>query len=386
MEKLKWIDHELKVKHGAEEVLLLPKEYQLLQHLWERPFQVFSREELLDAVWSLENPTDRTVDDHIYRLRKKLRPLASLLSIATVRGKGYLLKVDEQVHRSPLAQDQDVASSAKVLFHKYHLYGQGKALKVLEENQDIFGFELDVEHQCYLHFMKGDFEWFLKDERSFWDTCYYLMHIYSYIQPDKEKSLHYFTKALAEEKLPGAHRTEIRLLNRLSLLIFTKRLPEAETQLTASKKEIVDRGLQNLYPLTLLTELYLVFLQNDKPAIEKKMKEVGETLEKYPFSREQATFLIMQGIHCFLNHEEDKADRFFQEGFKLFKEAKYIPGLMISLNVILFFIHEFRSESDLFSTYKEMWQDLAFEYRFSELKSQIEYQLDVHLNRKNNTL
>lgn len=90
----------------------------------------------------------------------------------------------------------------------------------------------------------------------------------------------------------------------------------------------------------------------------------------------------MQGIHCFWNHEEDKADRFFQEGFKLFKEAKYIPGLMISLNVILFFIHEFRSKSDLFSTYKEMWQDLAFEYRFSELKSQIEYQLDVHLNRK----
>ncbi|WP_394218838.1 winged helix-turn-helix domain-containing protein [Halobacillus trueperi] len=380
MEKFKWIDHELKVKYRAEEVLLLPKEYQLLQYLWERPFQVFSREDLLDAVWALENPSDRTVDDHIYRLRKKLMPLSSVLNIATVRGKGYLLKVDEEVYRSPLTQDQEVASSAKVLFHKYHLYGQGKALKVLEENQDIFGFELDAENQCYLHFMKGDFQWFLKDERSFWDICYYLLHIYSYIEPDKEKSLHFFEEALAEEKLPESHRTEIRLLNRLSLLIFTKRLDEAEVQLSASKKEIERRGFQHMFPLILLTELYLAFLKNEKTLVEEKMEEVKGALEKYPYSREQATFVIMKGIHCFLNHEESKADRFFQEGFKLFKEAKYIPGLLISLNVILFFIQEFREESDLLPTYKKMWQDYASEYRFSELTSHIKSKLDCYLN------
>ncbi|GEN52644.1 winged helix-turn-helix domain-containing protein [Halobacillus faecis] len=382
MEKLKWVDHELKVKHGSEEVTLLPKEYQLLQYLWERPFQVFTRDDLLDAVWSMENPTDRTVDDHIYRLRKKLIPLASILNIATVRGKGYLLKVDEEVHQSPLTKDQEVASSAKVLFHKYHLYGQGKALKVLEENQDIFGFELSVENQCYLHFMKGDFQWFLRDERSFWDVCYYLLHIYSYIQPDQEKSLAYFTKALEEEKIPEFHRTEIRLLNRLSLLIFTKRLQEAEGQLSASKNEVEQRGLQSLYPLILLTELYLVFLKNEKTAIKEKMKEVREAIEQYPYSREQATFVVLRGIHCFWNEEEAEAERFFQEGFKLFKEAKYFPGLLISLNVILFFIKEFRAESDLLSTYKKMWQELAAENRFSELETQIEYQLVFHLNKK----
>ncbi|MGR9050582.1 winged helix-turn-helix domain-containing protein [Halobacillus faecis] len=384
MEKLQWIDHELKVKHASEEVSLLPKEYQLLQYLWERPFQVFSREDLLDAVWSMENPTDRTVDDHIYRIRKKLTPLASILNIATVRGKGYLLKVDEEVHQSPLTQDHEVASSAKVLFHKYHLYGQGKALKVLEENQDIFGFELDVENQCYLHFMKGDFRWFLRDERSFWDCCYYLLHIYSYIQPDQEKSLDYFTRALEEEKLPESHRTEIRWLNRLSLMIFTKRIQEAEHQLSASKDEIEHRGRQNMYPFLLLTELYLVFLKNEKSAIEEKMKEVREMLEKYPYSREQATFVILKGVLCFCKQEETEADRFFQKGFKLFKEAKYIPGLLISLNVILFFIKEFRAESRLLFTYQEMWQELAAEYRFSELKTRIEYQLDVHLRKNNN--
>ncbi|MDP4553545.1 winged helix-turn-helix domain-containing protein [Alkalihalobacillus macyae] len=43
----------------------LPKEFQLLQFLYQNPSQFFTREELLNAVWSREEPTDRTFDDHI---------------------------------------------------------------------------------------------------------------------------------------------------------------------------------------------------------------------------------------------------------------------------------------------------------------------------------
>lgn len=61
------------VNDGMESVELLAKEFALLQFLYERRGQAFSREQLLDRVWVLEYPVERTVDDHIYRLRKKLR-------------------------------------------------------------------------------------------------------------------------------------------------------------------------------------------------------------------------------------------------------------------------------------------------------------------------
>ncbi|GAA5166182.1 two-component system response regulator CreB [Viridibacterium curvum] len=69
-------------------------EYLLLRHLMKHPAQVFSRDQLLDAVWGSErDSTDRTVDTHVKTLRAKLRaasPEADL--IATHRGLGYSLQ------------------------------------------------------------------------------------------------------------------------------------------------------------------------------------------------------------------------------------------------------------------------------------------------------
>ncbi|MFT3735180.1 MAG: two-component system response regulator CreB [Rhodocyclaceae bacterium] len=69
-------------------------EYLLLRHFMKHPGQVFSREQLLDAVWGMDrDSTDRTVDTHVKTLRAKLRvvsPEADL--IATHRGLGYSLE------------------------------------------------------------------------------------------------------------------------------------------------------------------------------------------------------------------------------------------------------------------------------------------------------
>jgi two-component system catabolic regulation response regulator CreB len=66
-------------------------EYLLLRHLMRQPGRVFSREQLLDAVWGNErDSTDRTVDTHIKTLRAKLRGVAAEADlIVTHRGMGY---------------------------------------------------------------------------------------------------------------------------------------------------------------------------------------------------------------------------------------------------------------------------------------------------------
>ncbi len=56
-----------------EEVILTPKEFDLLLLLCDNPRKVFSRENILEAVWGFEFIGDsRTVDMHIQRLRRKL--------------------------------------------------------------------------------------------------------------------------------------------------------------------------------------------------------------------------------------------------------------------------------------------------------------------------
>jgi DNA-binding response OmpR family regulator len=75
--------------HGGE-LALTATEFRLLEFLMSRPGVVFSREQLLDAVWADRAITDRAVDVYILRLRQKIEcdPTAPRL-IHSVRGFGY---------------------------------------------------------------------------------------------------------------------------------------------------------------------------------------------------------------------------------------------------------------------------------------------------------
>lgn len=68
-------------------------EYGVLRLLVQRPGRVFTRDELLLAVWGDDNDSfDRTVDAHIKTLRAKLKLVAPALEpIRTLRGTGYAL-------------------------------------------------------------------------------------------------------------------------------------------------------------------------------------------------------------------------------------------------------------------------------------------------------
>jgi len=84
-----------RVKRGAREVHLGPTEFRILDHLMQHPGRVFSREQLLDAVWGSDVYVEaRTVDVHIGRLRKALMVGAETDPIRTVRSAGYSLDLE----------------------------------------------------------------------------------------------------------------------------------------------------------------------------------------------------------------------------------------------------------------------------------------------------
>lgn len=84
-----------RVSRAKQEIHLGPTEFRLLEHFMRRPGQVFSREQLLDAVWGHDVYVEaRTVDVHIGRLRKALKMSGRTDPIRTVRSAGYALRLE----------------------------------------------------------------------------------------------------------------------------------------------------------------------------------------------------------------------------------------------------------------------------------------------------
>jgi len=78
--------HEVRLKDKL--LVLTPKEFDLLAFLVQNPSRVYSREQLLDQVWSYEYlGGTRTVDVHVRHLRAKLGHRAKW--IQTIKGVGY---------------------------------------------------------------------------------------------------------------------------------------------------------------------------------------------------------------------------------------------------------------------------------------------------------
>jgi two-component system phosphate regulon response regulator PhoB len=85
-----------RVMRGRLRVHLGPTEFRLLHFFLERPHRVFSREQLLHAVWGRDAEMEiRTVDVNIRRLRQALNRNGQLNVIRTVRAAGYSLDATE---------------------------------------------------------------------------------------------------------------------------------------------------------------------------------------------------------------------------------------------------------------------------------------------------
>jgi phosphate regulon transcriptional regulator PhoB len=84
-----------RVSRAGKHVPMSTLEFRLLYHLASRPNRVFSRDQLLDAVWGTDRfVTPRSVDVYIRRLREKIEPDPEHpVFLKTVRGAGYLFEI-----------------------------------------------------------------------------------------------------------------------------------------------------------------------------------------------------------------------------------------------------------------------------------------------------
>src|SRR6202158_1316032 len=83
-----------RVTRAGKPLPLSTLEFRLLYYLASRPNKVFSRDQLLDAVWGADRfVTPRSVDVYVRRLREKIEPDSqNPMHLKTVRGAGYLFE------------------------------------------------------------------------------------------------------------------------------------------------------------------------------------------------------------------------------------------------------------------------------------------------------
>ena len=83
-----------RVSHSGKPVPLSTLEFRLLYYLASRPNRVFTRDQLLDAVWGTDRfVTPRSVDVYVRRLREKIESdPENPIHLKTVRGAGYLFE------------------------------------------------------------------------------------------------------------------------------------------------------------------------------------------------------------------------------------------------------------------------------------------------------
>ena len=91
--------HSFRVFADGQEVELTTVEFQLLQALYQQPGRIFSRSKLMDLIYQDQRiVSDRTIDSHIKKLRKKLGELLPNQElIHSVYGAGYRYDPQERI-------------------------------------------------------------------------------------------------------------------------------------------------------------------------------------------------------------------------------------------------------------------------------------------------
>lgn len=363
MSSIVFNDDDFSVNYRGKTITLLPKEFELLHFLYRNRNQVFSRTHLLDAVWTMSDSYERTVDDHVYRLRKRLYGLKGI-RIETIRGRGYrLILEDTRWEKNPMARDEQFQAGIDMLFQRYILYGQGKGLLFLKQHYDQIDVEMASSKKLFMHFITGQFRDLLEIEGvSFWEKAFYLLYLYSIIQFDAGKALSFYIRALKQSQLPPRHQREVEDYSTLRLLIDT------------DQKEVVRRKIQQLRsdcpnPLYLCNlEIYLTLSAGE--ASKFKIRE-GEILySEYPYLREQGRFLLLKGLWSWNIGDEKVAKQLFDEGLNLLKTSEIVPSLIQGVHDVLTLVPE--GADNIREMFTHLWEELFKQYRLGELALKLE--------------
>ncbi|MGB8954785.1 MAG: winged helix-turn-helix domain-containing protein [Tumebacillaceae bacterium] len=373
-------EKDFSITHGPDKIVMLPKEYALLHFLYANKNQPFTREDLLDRVWPLEAPVDRTVDDHIYRLRKKTKHWDHLFTLDTIRGSGYRLTLKVQpIDPRPLAQDPEVTATIVNLMHKYHLFGQGEALRVLTEHRAALGVSLSQTDEVRLHFMNADFEWILEHlQMGQPEDAYLLLFMLLYIHEDAERTLYLFERACEKGTLPQYVRLDL-MMGAITLNIDTGRTDHALHLFRELERIVVGEEITSFLIFMRLHEFYLNFFTGHLEKAERILAEVESLLVQYPYQREKGAFTIAKGVWALAHDQRAEADACFTEGLQILRQSQFVSHVISGLYTIRKGIRRIAPKWELRTKYQKLWDDLAARHRFAELEPKIAQVLDEFL-------
>lgn len=380
---LEFDKNEYKVISQGITIELLPKEFSLLNFLYQNRGITFSREQLLNSVWSLEYPVDRTVDDHIYRLRRKLASLQGF-EIRTVRGLGYSLTVQNStslVTANPTTYDLDLRETMREVFVKYHQYGQGKSMITLARQQDILGFELDPYYSVYIHFVQGDLEWLLNtDEVPLADRMYSLI-IFHMFSGDPQEKLIYCEHVLEKKMLSPMQHLEMEFLNILDLYTLAGEPNKALDRLELSNKIFAEPGYENFIPQTAITEMFVHLVAGTQDhELNELAKAIEVLLHEKPFLREIGSYKIVMGLWKLRQKEWYQAELLLDEGLQVLDMSGFIPLRLLALHRIYYYCEKFPPKQALQRKYVRIFEEEQVKHGLNQLIGPLEIALLKVLN------
>ena len=107
------------VSYQQKLIKLTAKEYSLLELFMRNPSRVFSRSQILDRIWTFDDPPlEESVKAHIKGLRKKLKKAGIIGWIENVYGIGYRLNAPMVNSTQSLERNQPVSSSVEQEFNQ----------------------------------------------------------------------------------------------------------------------------------------------------------------------------------------------------------------------------------------------------------------------------
>ncbi|AIQ56615.1 winged helix-turn-helix domain-containing protein [Paenibacillus borealis] len=349
---------EYKVSAGGLTIELLPKEFALLQFLYRNRGRTFSREQLLDKVWPMEYPVERTVDDHIYRLRKKLRGLSGI-DIKTIRGFGYSLAVSgslEGVVMNPATNDPELRDTMREVFMKFHVYGQGNSMLTLARQQDILGYELDPHSSMVVHFVQGDVEWLIQtDEIPLKDRLFYLNLFYFFIGDPKVK-VEYAERLIERKLLNSPEQLELEILTMLDLYTLAGQPEKALERLKRSYQVITGPGYENFVPVTMITELFIRLVAGaGEEELERLDGEVSRILRDKPFLREIGGYKVVKGLWKLRHAQWAEGGKLINEGLQVLDMSGFVPLRLYALYRVYHFCRMFLNGNALYRKYERLF-------------------------------
>lgn len=376
MVQLHFIFNNLQVSFRGKTITLLPKEFSLLQFLHSHPNQGFSREALLDAVWPLEVPVDRTVDDHIYRLRKKLKIWNQFIAIETVRGVGYRLTYgNHQEFVQPSMEDKEFNDQFGQIISKYHLFGQGESMQAVADQQKVLGVNLNPFYLMYMEIIKGNWKVLLDEKIPYWNRAYFMIVLYGLLEDDPSIGCRMIEKMLQKNDLDTSRKWELQGLDLVFFLIWDNQIEKASKYIDWALEMISRYQLDTYHTAVSLTQVYVLLHQSLEKAKEK-LGEIEVLLKNKPYLRERSYFDIAKGIYQLKNKEYEAGKHSIHEGIEIMKSTKFELQFFHSITHVFHLLKQCSGEKDeLFTHYKKLRNNLFKSFDGDLLKNSLKNQL-----------